>query len=100
MMRVHIRLGDALGDKEPHQRRLRPSMAAYTTQAIVQDTIVHHFIEAVVSVATSSCASARKDGENEPNQINGCVPMKKKVSVEHSKRQYHTRVRTTAEAYG
>ena len=44
-MRVHIRLGDALGDKEPHQRRLRPSMAAYTTQAIVKDTIVQHFIE-------------------------------------------------------
>ena len=34
--------------------------------------------QAVVSVATSSCASARKDGENEPNQINGCVPMKEK----------------------
>ena len=34
--------------------------------------------QAVVSVATSSCASARKDGENEPNQISGCVPMKKK----------------------
>ena len=29
-------------------------------------------------MATSSCASARKDGENEPNQINGCVPMKEK----------------------
>ena len=45
MMRVHLRLGDALGDKGPHQRRLRPAMAAYTTQAIVKDTIVHHFIE-------------------------------------------------------
>ena len=36
--------------------------------------------QAVVSVATSSCASARKDGENEPNLVNGCVPMKKSVS--------------------
>ena len=40
MIRVHIRLGDALGDKEPHQRRLRPSMAAYTTQMIVAATHV------------------------------------------------------------
>ena len=43
MMRVHLRLGDALGNKEPQQRRLRPSMAAYTTQMFAKDTIVNHF---------------------------------------------------------
>ena len=73
--------------------RLAPSVADFmgmkyckeselTLSTLLASTRAHSVKkrQAVVSVATSSCASARKDGENEPKQINRSVPMKKSVA--------------------